>query len=93
MTDRQPRLQPREQDFDIDAAIEMFNTQGWKNFLEDSKNTHDAILNAAPASAVTQDQWQYCRGMLDVYQKLTHYEEFVRGLLALEEHNGLEADI
>lgn len=80
----QPKLEPREQEYDFDSAIDMFNGKGWKDFVRDAKAAHEALLTAAPTSCVTDQQWQYCRGMLDVYGKLIHHEEFMRALRDLQ---------
>ena len=47
-----------------DTIQELFATEGWKLFIEDMEANLNQARNAAPNDCITNDQWQYRRGML-----------------------------
>ena len=56
---------------------EMFGTAGWQKFIKQTTETRQATLDAAPDSAVNNETWQYCRGMLAQMQITMGFETYV----------------
>ena len=63
---------------DFDALDDMFNSDGWKLYVAQTKELTDNIVEAAPTGAVTNDQWQYARGQISQLRAILGYENFVR---------------
>ena len=85
-------LKKREEvtDYDYAAAVEMFGTAGWQAYVADAKVVRQALLESSPYGASTNDQWQYARGQLAVFDQIIHHENFVRRMIEAQESAGEE---
>jgi hypothetical protein len=66
-----------EQNKDYDDYCEMFSTAGWKAFVSSVTDKRENTLKAAPTGAATNDQWQFCRGMLDDMDTIIGFENYI----------------
>lgn len=64
-----------------ESLVDMFASEGWKAFLEDWKTGEEFDVDYDKCES-TKDFWK-TKGMKQVYDRLTGYEEFIR--------NGFEA--
>lgn len=66
-----------EQTQEFNEYAEMFATDGWKRYVKNTIEHREASLQAAPSGAITNDQWQYCRGMISQQDAVIGFEKFV----------------
>ena len=64
----------RDKEKEFEDLVEMFKTKGWKRFIQDTKDYEKMVLGASVDNAVTNDQWQYCRGQLHQLRSFIAYE-------------------
>ena len=60
-----------------EELVDMFQTPGWKYFIEGITELESALVKAAPDGAVTNDQWQYARGQIRQLRSTAGYEQFI----------------
>jgi hypothetical protein len=75
---------------DYNALVDMFASDGWKYFIESAEELERAITNGAADSAVTNEQWQYCRGQLHQLRSILGYADFVNHAWKDQQENTLE---
>ena len=79
---------------EIEALLDMFGSEGWKFFITSLEEVDQVLKETAVDNAVSNDQWQYCRGMIHQIRKITGYENVIK--LSLEqdkiEYQPLEED-
>ena len=61
-----------------ESAVDMFATDGWKNFIEEVTNLESIVTNSAVDNALSNDQWQYCRGQVHQLRSIIGYEDFIK---------------
>lgn len=66
----------------IDDYSEMFATAGWKYYVKSMGNDRAVTLNAAPESAKTNNEWQFCRGLLAQMANVINFETYVEAVVA-----------
>ena len=69
-----------EQIKEYDDYCDMFATAGWKRYIDGVIEYKEITLSSAPDSAITNDQWQYCRGVLAQTQASIGFENYVHML-------------
>ena len=62
---------------EYDDYCDMFATAGWKRYIDGVTEYKETTLSSAPDSAITNDMWQYCRGMLVQMQASIGFENYV----------------
>ena len=77
-----------EQEFDV--FLDLFSHEGWKMFIEDMAKWEEAVTKGAVDSAISNDQWQYCRGQTHLMRWVLGYENAIR--LNLEQANSPEEE-
>lgn len=70
---------------DFDAAMDMFASDGWKNFIEGVTDLESTLTQTAPDGALTNDQWQYARGQIHQLRSIIGYENYIK--VVRDEHN------
>lgn len=63
---------------EYEALVDMFEGDGWKYFLNSVTELEDIITKAAADNAVTNDQWQYCRGQTHQLRSVIGYENYIK---------------
>lgn len=63
---------------EYNELISMFESDGWKYYIEGMKELTKAQTEGAVTGAVTNDQWQFLRGWLTSSRATLGYENFVR---------------
>ena len=80
-------MNDREKEKEFEELVEMFKTKGWKRFIQDTKDYEKLIQESSVDNAVTNDQWQYCRGQLHQLRSFIGYEGYTVAI-----HEQLEAE-
>ncbi len=62
---------------EYEALVEMFATDGWKMFINGSKELEKTFCEAAPTYADTNDKWQFARGQISQLRRIIGYEDYV----------------
>ena len=57
---------------------DMFTHPGWEIFVGDVAELEEALVQNAPDSAATNDQWQYARGMIRQLRSIIGYEDYIK---------------
>ena len=63
---------------EYNAAVTMFESDGWINFIKQIEQTEKAQTKGAVDGASTNDAWQWLRGYLSCSRNILAYETFVR---------------
>ncbi len=63
---------------EYEVLVDMFASDGWKQFIGNISELEDAITKAAVDNAVMNDQWQYLRGQLHQLRSILGYEDFIK---------------
>ena len=66
-----------EETKEYDDYCDMFATAGWKRYIDGVTEHKEITLSAAPDSAITNDQWQWCRGAMSNMQINIGFENYV----------------
>lgn len=74
----------RELEQEHENNLELFATEGWKQIIENATELEQALIHAAPDNALTNDQWQFCRGQISQLRALIGFEEYVK---VVQEYN------
>ncbi len=64
---------------------DMFESAGWKFFAKGTSELAEALVQAAPEGALTNDQWQYARGQIQQLRSVVHYEDYIKAGYAEQE--------
>lgn len=75
-----------------DNQFEMFNTQGWVDFIEDANVELTNSTNYSDLDCDTNDKWQYRRGQIVKLRALVNYEEFIKSSYDAAINSELEED-
>jgi hypothetical protein len=72
-----------------DNQFEMFNTKGWKDFIEDANVELTNAKEGSDLVCITNDMWQYNRGQMSKLRAIVNYENFVKQSyeMAINEEN------
>ena len=70
--------------------LEMFNSKGWKEFIEDLGEELQALIESAPEAAISNEQWQYARGMIYERKRILGYENYIK---LVQEHKEMEEEM
>ncbi len=63
---------------EFEALNDMFTSEGWIIFTQQIGDLTKLLVEAAPDSAVTNDQWQYRRGQVQQMRSVLGYEQYIR---------------
>ena len=77
----------KETELYYDDLLEMFNQEGWSNFIEDLDNMNKSLIESSPTACETNDQWQYRRGQLEILNYMLNYEALMNNALDELESN------
>lgn len=61
---------------EYEDLLEMFNTDGWTLYSKELKDLYNDLKDTAHTQSVTNDEWQFRRGQLEVLNRLITYEAF-----------------
>lgn len=84
---------------DFENLFDMFSTPGWKEFIKQAGELHEALTKGAVDNAIDNDQWQYLRGQLGQLRSIINYEDATRVAYAdfqvkwTEEENEAEENV
>ena len=62
---------------EFEELNDMFHSEGWKLFINNIEELEDVITKSAVDNAVSNDQWQYCRGQTHQLRSILGYENFI----------------
>ena len=60
-----------------ESLHEMFNSKGWEILQGDILNLYNNHLNQAPQDCKTGDEWQFRRGVLEVFRFVMNYPTLI----------------
>jgi len=63
---------------DYESLFEMFETEGWKIFIEMADTIYKAGLENAIDSVETGDQWLVLKGELSQLRRILNYEKYTK---------------
>lgn len=75
---------------EYNALVSMFESDGWKMFMESVTDAEDVLTRTAVDSAVTNDDWQLLRGRLIQLRSQAGWEQYIR--LSYEQSLANEAE-
>ena len=75
----------------FESLLDLFASEGWKFFITSNDELKDALINAAPEGAITNDQWQYARGEIKQLRSVSSFEAYIRAGFAEQERQAAEA--
>lgn len=70
---------------DFDNAVDMFASDGWKDYIKMMADQENILVQTAPDGALTNEQWQYARGQIHTLRSILGYENYI--LLSREQHD------
>jgi len=76
---------------DYENLVDMFAHPGWRFFTEFLTELEDVITKSAVDNAISNDQWQYCRGQTHQLRSILGYENYVN--LAWDESQREDSDV
>ena len=73
----------------FNALMETFNSQGWKEFINEIQIVHDSMLDGCVSACETSDQWFQTKGALQQLKFILNYEDAIQILFedALNEND------
>ncbi len=58
--------------------LDLFQTDGWKAFIQDYKESMDVLVQNSSADCDTNDKWQFRRGELSQLHNVVNFEDYIR---------------
>ena len=58
--------------------LTLFNQDGWVQFIAELRQTHETNEQTADTRCITNDLWQYERGMKELSRRILSFESNIR---------------